>query len=274
MISTTRTQVGNAIEELGLVGKSVCLHCSFRSFKRLDGGPDALLEEFLVRGCTVMALCLSYAFASPPPLNRRPSRNGMDYETQNLHERPTGPVYDPASNEVNEEMVGVVSKNLLLRQNRWRGNHPRSSFVAVGPRAKDLIESQAALDVFAPLRRLVELDGSIVLIGVGLDKMTLLHLAEQRAGREPFRRWANGPNGEPIELQEGGCSSGFPKLEPFLGAIAERRLVGQSQWTCFSAHKALDLAVATIRDHPDLTRCSDVTCLECRDAVAGGPINL
>ena len=270
---TTRMHVRTAIEELGLADKPVCLHCSFRSFQGLEGGPDALVDELLLRGCTVMALCLSYSFSSSPPLGRRPSRNGIEYRRQASHEAPAGPIYNPMSNELDEGMVGVVSKTLLLRSNRWRGYHPTSSFVAVGPRAKELIESQTALNVFAPLDRLVELDGSVLLIGVGLDKMTLLHLAEQRAGRVPFRRWANGP-AEPIEVQEGGCSSGFPNLEAFLAPIAKHSLVGPSQWTRFAASHTLNVAVATIRKYPSLTRCSDETCLECPDAVAGGPTNL
>jgi len=54
--------------------------------------------------------------------------------------------------------------------------------------------------VFKPLRALSETGGYVVLMGVGLEAMTLIHLAEQMAGRNRFRRWANGPDGRPMEV--------------------------------------------------------------------------
>jgi hypothetical protein len=40
----------------------------------------------------------------------------------------------------------------------------------------------------------------------------------------------------------------------------------------FPARPALDLAAAAIRAEPTITHCPDPTCLECADAIAGGPI--
>ncbi len=120
----------------------------------------------------------------------------------------------------------------------------------------------------------MELGGLVVLMGVGLNRMTLLHLAEQQAGREPFRRWANGPDGVPVEVQEGGCSSGFQNLQDALKRLANLKLVGNSLWTVFQASAVLPAAAQAIRANPDLTRCDNPSCLECRDAVAGGPIGV
>ena len=266
---TTRTDLDEAIEGLGLTGRPVCLHVSFRSFDGLEGGPDSLLDAFLDRGGTVMALTLSYAFASAPPATGIYARNGGD---ETAFPFASGPVYDPASNVLNAEMVGVVPKAILARTGRVRGDHPRSSFAAVGPGARDLIAPQTPLDVFAPLRELVRLGGAVVLMGVGLDRMTLLHTAEQAAGREPFHRWANGPAGTAIEVREGGCSSGFGALGAALDPLARRRTVGGSPWTCYDAGAALAAATEAIRLRPELTRCGDPLCRDCPDAVAGGPI--
>jgi NADPH-dependent 2,4-dienoyl-CoA reductase/sulfur reductase-like enzyme len=46
----------------------------------------------------------------------------------------------------------------------------------------DLIGAETDADVFGPLRALADHDGAVVLMGVGLTRMTLLHLAEVEAG--------------------------------------------------------------------------------------------
>jgi aminoglycoside 3-N-acetyltransferase len=154
---------------------------------------------------------------------------------------------------------------------RVRGNHPLCSFSAVGPLAQRLIAGQTPLNINAPLAALAEVGGSVVLMGVGLEKMTLLHLAEERAGRNPFRRWANGPDGQVIEVTTGGCSDGFGKLEPLLAPLMQEAHVGQSHWRIFPAEPTLTVATAVIRQNPLITHCGRSGC-RCDDAVLGGPI--
>ena len=55
--------------------------------------------------------------------------------------------------------------------------------------------------------------GYVILMGVGLESMTALHLAEEMAGRRLFQRWANGPDGEAMRVSVGGCSRGFGALD-------------------------------------------------------------
>ena len=144
------------------------------------------------------------------------------------------------------------------------------SFAAIGPRA-DLVTEQRPLDAYAPLRILVARDGFVLLIGVGLERMTLLHLAEERAGRTLCRRWANAPDGLPMEVDVGSCSDGFGKLEPVLGPLARERDVGSSRWRALPARATVEAASGAIREHPEITRCSRGDCPRCADAVAGGP---
>jgi hypothetical protein len=65
----------------------------------------------------------------------------------------------------------------------------------------------------------------LVLIGVGLTSLALLHLAEQLAGRGPFRRWALGANGKPELVPVGGCSNGFDTFEPIVAPAKRHTLV-------------------------------------------------
>ena len=127
------------------------------------------------------------------------------------------------------------------------------------------------MDVYAPLRILTARDGFLLLIGVGLDRMTMLHLAEERAGRTLFRRWANGPDGRPMEVEVGSCSNGFGNLDPILGRLARETTVGSSRWRAFPARPTVEAAVEAIRERPEITHCGRPDCLRCADAVAGGP---
>ena len=170
--------------------------------------------------------------------------------------------------------MGALPAAVLTLPGRCRGDHALNSFAAVGPLARRLISKQRPLDVHGPLKELAEADGFVVLMGVGPDKMTLIHLAEAMAGRRPFRRWANGPDGRPMMHETGGCSEGFGNLEPILSFHAVTAQVGQSCWRAYPAWSTLEALVAEIRSRPEVTHCGDPSCGRCNDAVRGGPIPL
>ena len=92
--------------------------------------------------------------------------------------------------------MGAIPAEVVRRPGRARGGHPLCSVAAIGPDAARIVAGQVSDDVYAPLRGLAESDGSLVLLGVGLTSATLLHLAEEGAGRTLFRRWARGADGE------------------------------------------------------------------------------
>lgn len=251
--------------------KPVCLHTSLRSFGTPRAQADHLIEVFLDAGATVMAPTFTHGmFGVRPPPHLRPPRNGSDYDRPDMNDAGRDRVFDPSSNEV-DESLGTLPRVLLRRPGRIRGNHPISSFTAIGPLASQLITGQHGQDVFAPLARLGKLDGIVLLIGVGLTRMTLLHLAEKRSGRVLFRRWANGPDGEPVMVEAGGCSEGFGNFEPALAAVRREVQVRESRWQVFPARSTLNLATHAIRINQRITHCGQA-CLRCDDAVAGGPL--
>ena len=167
--------------------------------------------------------------------------------------------------------MGAIPAAVLARPGRTRGDHPLGSFAAVGALAHELTAPQRGLDVFAPLRALAERGGLVILIGVGLERMTLLHAAEQAAGRTMFRRWAS-DGASVCEVESGGCSDGFGRLEPVLEPLARRVRVGKSGWAGYPVAAALELAARAIRADPAITRCARPECARCQDAVAGGPL--
>ena len=184
--------------------------------------------------------------------------------------RPRSEVYSPDSRAVDGSM-GALTAAVVARADRVRGGHPLCSFAGVGPSAAELLAAQRPEDVYAPLRALGAAGGHVLLLGVDLTALTLLHLAEQRAGRTLFRRWAIDRGGRSLEVECGGCSDGFGALEPALAPIRTEAVVGASRWQGFPAGPAVESAAAAMRADPQVTHCADPDCLRCRDAIAGGP---
>ncbi len=266
-VSVTKADLRAGIAAAGLSGAPVCAHASLRSFGQVDGGVTAIVDAFLDERCTLMVASFSgRTFGVPPPPGLRFDRNGDDD-----YPEPHNRVFDASSNVVDAEM-GALVREVTERADRARSSHPGCSFSAVGPLAARLVAEQGALDVYAPLAELARRDGYIVLMGVGLDRMTMLHLAEKRAGRVLFRYYANDTDGGVSVVEGGGCSNGFEALEPNLRAVQRLVTVGESVWRVFPARSALNLATAAIRRDPRVTHCGDPACAQCNDAVAGGPL--
>lgn len=251
----------------------VMLHASLRSFGApLAGGADALLDALLTRGRTILVPTFTEPqFGLPAPAAMRPARNGLDYAALSpVPTVPQGAIYTPDCGLINPGL-GVLPSALISRTGIVRGTHPLNSFAALGPLADKLISAQSATDVYGPIRELAASEGQILLIGVGLNRMTALHLAEQQSGRRLFLRWAQGVDRQVSMVEVGSCSEGFPRLEPILDPYAHMLVVGSSRWQAYPAHQAIAAATAAIVADQNITRCSNDDCLLCRDSIAGGP---
>lgn len=92
------------------------------------------------------------------------------------------PAYDERITPTNT--MGAVSEMFRQWPGTIRSSHPARSVAAWGHYAKYLTENHSLSDIFgdgSPIGRLYELDGAVLLIGVGYDKNTSLHLADARA---------------------------------------------------------------------------------------------
>jgi aminoglycoside 3-N-acetyltransferase len=270
-IEVTQLDLQIAVRTLALTGQAVCVHSSLRSFGQVDGGARTVVQAFLDEGCTLLTPTFSYDYAIAPPLHLRPPRNGWDYDFHYGPRAEEGVIYTPAATDIDPDM-GAIPAAVLSFPEHVRGDHPLNSFSAVGPLAERLIAGQKPLDVYAPLQALVDLRGYVLMMGVGLDTMTLLHLAERKAGRELFRRWAYDRAGQAQMVQAGSCSDGFEQLAPILQPWQREIVVGKSVWHCYAAAQTLEAAAAAIRANPQITHCDSPECERCRDAMLGGPI--
>lgn len=263
-------KINEAIDFLGLNDMAVCIHASLKSF---DSYIPNLLEIFLEAGCTVLVPTFSDMFETHPIEGLMPEQNGAgDYSYFINKEYVDNVVYSTESNELTVEEMGMFPQMVLEKAGRVRGKNALNSFTAVGAMGRKLVQNQTNHDVYAPLEELYELDGYVLLIGVGLDSATAIHYAEQKAGRMPFVRWSKDPAGNTIAVRAGGCSDGFEKLSPFLSTFEKTVTVFGSKWRCYKIRELVDVCEKEFRENANVAHCGDPRCERCNDAAKGGPI--
>ncbi|WP_432970520.1 AAC(3) family N-acetyltransferase [Dactylosporangium sp. CA-233914] len=250
------------ILRLGLAGRAVCLHSSLRSFRE-PVPPSELIDAFLDAGCTLLVPTFTAGFAAPPPAGHQPLPGNSEADGS-IPDRPPLRGYTPESTDIDSGM-GAVPATVLRDPACRRGNHPLSSFTALGPAAWRFVAAQSPRDVFAPLRQVAANHGVVLLIGVDLSAATLIHLAEEDAGLRLLTRWARDARGGLVEVRHGGCSRGFERLAPALAEIERRADVLGSRWRALPAAPMLEAATRVLAVNPAAARCADIDCLRCRD---------
>ena len=115
--------------------------------------------------------------------------------------------------------------------------------------------------------------GFVLLLGVNLSSCTAVHVAEERAGRRPFIRWAMDASGVIREVATSGCAKGFDKLAPFCRHLFRAERIGECLAQAAPLRELVECLALVIRAQPELTRCSS-DCLRCRDAILCGPLSV
>ncbi|MFF5340344.1 AAC(3) family N-acetyltransferase [Streptomyces althioticus] len=113
---------------------------------------------------------------------------GLD-ERQIREFRATMPPYDPYTTPC--PTMGALAECVRTTPGSVRSAHPQTSLAGLGPRAAELLDGHhphCHLGERSPLARLYEADARVLLLRVGFDVCSALHLAEYRTSPPPPQR--------------------------------------------------------------------------------------
>ena len=170
-----------ALGDVGVsTGQTMMVHTSLSSIGYVCGGAQTVIEALLAAvGGTGTIMMPTQSWKNLDPMD------GVHWEIEKENWqkiRDYWPVYDKKITPTNT--MGAVAEMFRLWEGALRSDHPARSVCAKGRFAKYLTQEHDLSDIFgegSPIGKLYELDGYVLLIGVGYDKNTSLHLADVRA---------------------------------------------------------------------------------------------
>lgn len=170
-----------ALAEAGVCkGQTIMVHTSLSRLGFVCGGAQIVIESLLesVGGeGTILMPTQSWKNLDPA--------SGVHWEEPEEWWqliRDNWPAYDKDITPTNT--MGAVAEMFRRWPGTMRSNHPARSVAAWGKYADYLTKDHDLSNIFgdgSPIGRLYELDGYVLLLGVGYDKNTSLHLADVRA---------------------------------------------------------------------------------------------
>jgi aminoglycoside N3'-acetyltransferase len=246
--------VAEQLRTLGVrQGGVLVVHTSFRAVRPVEGGPLGLiaaLRDALGPDGTLVL----------------PSGTGDDDEP-----------FDPRSTPVRADL-GILPELFWHQPGVLRGNH-FDGFAATGPRAAEIVSAPLKLPPSSPgspISVIHELDGQVLLLGVGHDSNTMLHLAELMGGA-PYRvphHYTAIENGRPVRIDYGEndhCCQRFALMDPELRAAGLQAdgPVGYAQARLARAQDIVRIAVELLARDPLLfLHPAGAGCEECDAARA------
>ncbi|WP_119388523.1 AAC(3)-IV family aminoglycoside N-acetyltransferase [Taklimakanibacter lacteus] len=249
-----RVELVRQLRSLGVAeGDILLVHTSFRTVGPVEGGPLGLISA--LRGAL-----------GPAGTLVMPSWSGEDDE-------PFDPLNSPSASD-----LGVTAQMFWRQPGVLRSDHFHA-FAAAGPAAEAILADPLPLPPHGPLSpvgRVHERDGKILLLGVGHDGNTTLHLAELMAD-VPYRTPGyctvlHDGRKQRIDYGENNhCCRRFALADGWLrdAGLQDEGPVGQAPSRLMRAHDLVRLALAQLaRDRLLFLHGPEDHCHECDEARA------
>jgi aminoglycoside 3-N-acetyltransferase len=252
----TRSEVTEQLLALGVESRGVLLvHTAFSKVAPVEGGPRGLIEAL-------------QAAVGPAGTLAMPSMSDDD-------DRPFDPLKTPCCG------MGVVADTFWRLPGVLRSDSPHA-FAAIGPRAAEItaphpIDVPHGLD--SPVGRIYELDGQVLLLGVGHDANTTIHLAENMAGVR-YRRPKYSmilKDGQPVRYDYSEidhCCQNFELMDRWLEAEGRqhRGFVGHAEARLACSREIVEAALVRLRENETVLLHPvgvDIECDEARASLTG-----
>ncbi|HYK04442.1 MAG TPA: AAC(3) family N-acetyltransferase [Thermoanaerobaculia bacterium] len=240
--------IRDALTALGVErGGVLVVHTSFRKVAPVEGGPLGLIEALL-------------SVIGPAGTLVMPSMSDDD-------EHPFDPQSTPCAG------MGIVADTFWRMPGVLRSNNPHA-FAAFGPRAAE-ITAPHPIDVphghDSPPGRAWDLDAQVLLLGVGHDANTSIHVAENIARMRYFRpqHVTVLERGRPVRFDYSEldhCCENFALLDRWLGELQRRGMVGNAEARLARSRHIVEIAMQHLLENETVFLHGAGECDECDDA--------
>lgn len=222
-------------------GDVLVVHTAFSKLPPIDGGPRALIDGLLgtigAEGTLVM------------PAMSDDDEVPFDARTTPCHG------------------MGVTADTFWRMPGVLRSDNPHS-FAAFGPHAAEITKPHP-LDVphglDSPIGRVFELRGQVLLLGVGHDANTIIHLAENLAAvRYRRAKYLTLPTGRFDYAEIDHCCENFNRMDEWLDAARRQRRNAFAR--LIESRDIVEVALEHLREREDVFLHPRGICEECDDA--------
>lgn len=173
----------NDFRDLGVAeGQTLLVHSALSKLGWVCGGPVAVVQALLAaigKSGTLVMPTHSADLSEPSLWSAPPVPEDWWDEI-----RRTMPAFDPSITP--SRGMGHIPECFRTFPGVIRSSHPQVSFAAIGPDADAILSAQVLEDGLgesSPLGKIYHHNGRVLLLGVGHENNTSLHLAEVRACR-------------------------------------------------------------------------------------------
>lgn len=255
-MTVTQGEIERGLSAVGLgKGSHVLVHASYKAFGGVEGGPAMVVGALVETASTVMMPASTWertavwdasglyegnAYAPEPPPRANPAP--FSYDT-------------PIDKE-----IGIIPEIFRQVYPVCRSSHPLQSFIAYGDLAESIAGDGQDISAGAPIGRLMDAGGVLLLAGVTHTASTAVHLAEERAGRTLFVRHARTDLGV-LAVSCGGCGEAFDELQSSVGLMERNAVVGNATLRCYDLRLYVEAVGALIEKDPYALLCD---CDRCR----------